>query len=44
MKCGILLLGLLLVGGCGISSIHCEIETNEELLRRVVNDIIEERL
>ena len=26
--------------GCGVSSIKCEIETDEELLERIINDAI----
>jgi hypothetical protein len=32
---------LLSVSACGISSFRCEIETDEELLNRVIKEVIE---
>ncbi len=38
------LLGLIALAGCGISSIRCEIETDEELLQRVLKETRDEQI
>lgn len=40
MKCVLVLIAAAFVSGCGISSIRCEIITDEELLRSVLMDFV----
>lgn len=34
---------LFTLSGCGISSIHCEIVSDEELMREVLSEVINEK-